>query len=165
MPDRAETHEMPVRAETHESPDRAAMHEIPDRAATRESPAAADETALHEAARQRASVAAASTGAVTRRDLLPDIEEINSSLRSTAMRGPAHRVAEPGDMRRGRGFRLGFGTALLIAAALVLIYANAGGIGAALPPLAGPLDAFAGWVDTLRAGLDAWLRGLLAALG
>ncbi|MCP1168199.1 hypothetical protein NHG85_06605, partial [Limimaricola sp. ASW11-118] len=135
-----------------------------DSEAERETPDALDE-APEDAARQRASMAAASTGAVTRRDLLPDIEEINSSLRSTAMRGPAHRASDLGEVRRGSGFRLGFGTALLIAAALALIYSHAGRIGAALPPLAEPLDAFAGSVDMLRGQLDAWLRGLLAMLG
>ncbi len=119
----------------------------------------------HEAARERASMAAASTGAVTRRDLLPDIEEINSSLRSTAMRGGSPRTVESTDVQRGRGFRLGFGTVLLIAAALALVYAHAGRIGAALPPLDGPLQSYAVAVDGLRGQLDAWLRGLLETLG
>ncbi|WP_432254991.1 zinc-ribbon domain-containing protein [Limimaricola sp. AA108-03] len=119
----------------------------------------------HAAARQRATLAAASTGAVTRRDLLPDIEEINSSLRSTSMRGGPARPVEAEDVQRGRGFRLGFGVALLLAAALALVYSHAERIGMALPPLAPALDAYAGAVDAMRIGLDNWLRGLIDALG
>ncbi len=119
----------------------------------------------HAVARQRATLAAASTGAVTRRDLLPDIEEINSSLRSTSMRGGPARPVEAEDVQRGRGFRLGFGVALLLAAALALVYSHAERIGMALPPLAPALDAYAEAVDAMRIGLDNWLRGLIDALG
>ena len=110
-------------------------------------------------------MAAASTGAVTRRDLLPDIEEINSSLRSTAMRSGPPRSTENPDVQRGRGFRLGFGTVLLIAVGLALIYGHAGRIGAALPPLEGPLESYAMAGDGLRGRLDTWLRGLLDTIG
>ncbi|MGR3465744.1 zinc-ribbon domain-containing protein [Limimaricola sp.] len=120
---------------------------------------------LHAAARERAALAAASTGAVTRRDLLPDIEEINSSLRSESMRGQPGGAADTADSQRGRGFRLGFGVALLLAAALALVYSHAGRLGAALPPLAAPLDGYATAIDGMRIALDSWLQSLIDALG
>ena len=136
-----------------------------DLADTAEAPTPPAPVTAHETARERASMAAASTGAVTRRDLLPDIEEINSSLRSTAMRSGPPRSTENTDVQRGRGFRLGFGTVLLIAVGLALIYGHAGRIGAALPPLEGPLESYAMAVDGLRGRLDTWLRGLLDTIG
>lgn len=118
----------------------------------------------HDAARARAATAAASTGAVTRRDLLPDIEEINSSLRHATPR-PATTGGEVTHSQHGRGFRLGFGIALLLAAAAALIYSHAGRLGAALPPLEPVLSAYAASVDGLRLQLDSWMRDLLEALG
>ena len=88
------------------------------------------------------ATAAASTGAkgeyAPRKDLLPDIEEINSSLR--AQGGLPHRDM-PGDEaraqreERGRGFRWGFSTVMLVFAAILLIYAYAPGIVEAVPAM------------------------------
>ena len=65
-----------------------------------------------------------------RRDLLPDIEEINSTLRATADRSSEERTASDIDTldtapRRRRGARIGFLLVVLIAAIGAAIYSNA----------------------------------------
>lgn len=101
------------------------------------------------------------------RDLLPDIEEINSTLRpeSANLTGTAT-SADPLETRGSRhGFRLGFGLMLLVALVLVALYMFAPRIGTAVPALAGVMEGFVASVDTLRVGLDrlmqqatAWLQ-------
>ena len=60
----------------------------------------------------------------SRRELLPDIEEINSTLRSADERGigEAASAVVPARRRRNSGFRLGFGFTMLIAAMIILAY-------------------------------------------
>ena len=115
-----------------------------------------------------AAAVAAATAAGSRRDLLPDIEEINSSLRSAEERnGDAARLASP-EPRRRRGFRLGFGLVFAVVAAGLLVYLFAGAIGRAVPSLAPALDSYVAWADRMRDWLDAsaqgWLRRLSAML-
>lgn len=102
------------------------------------------------------------------RDLLPDIEEINSTLSpeqgGLTLDEAGHRGS---DLRNGRReFRLGFGLVLLVALLVVLLYMFAPRIGAAVPALAGILEGFVAAIDALRLGLDrlmqqatAWLQG------
>jgi predicted Zn finger-like uncharacterized protein len=97
----------------------------------------------------------------TRRDRLPDIEEINSSLRASPPEGPAARAA-PSDRR---GFRLGFGGVLLIAALLALLYVYAPRIATALPWTAPVLRPYAAAVDAGRLWLDRRMQGLLQSMG
>ena len=100
------------------------------------------------------------TKTAMRRELLPDIEEINSTLRASDM--PA--AAEVGDLpigpaapvRRG-GFLRGFSVALLIGAFLVLCYANAPRIARSLPQADPALSAYVATVDQARYWLDARL--------
>ena len=84
------------------------------------------------------------------RDLLPDIDEINSTLKST--RG---RKAEAGDTRGG--FRSGFFLMLLIAAGLIVTYAQAPAIARAMP---GIEDQLISYVDMANKFRD-WLAGLI----
>ncbi|SDF29943.1 zinc-ribbon domain-containing protein [Limimaricola pyoseonensis] len=134
-------------------------HEAPEAMAARDEVEAPEE----DAARARARAAAASTGAVSRRDLLPDIEEINSTLRGTALKsgGVLRPVQDDGDGSRARGFRLGFAAAMLLATVLALVYAHAGRLAEMMPVLAEPLAAYADWVDTGRVWLDDRLQALL----
>jgi predicted Zn finger-like uncharacterized protein len=105
-----------------------------------------------------------STETDSRRGLLPDIEEINSSLRAsgdaadpnTAV-GPA-RVAK--SERKG-GFARGFSLAVLLAVAFILVYLNAARIGQSVPRAAPALDAYAASVDQARLWLDAKVNGLI----
>ncbi len=98
-----------------------------------------------------------------RRELLPDIEEINSSLRpderaleaAGEVETPA---AEP--VHRGSGFRIGFAAMCLAILALVLVYVFAGTIGQAVPTLDAPLQAYVSWVDIQRVALQTSVETL-----
>jgi len=98
----------------------------------------------------------------SRRGLLPDIEEINSTLRSSASMAPAAaqdsgRPEGEEAPARSSGFMRGFAVALLIGAALVLVYANAPRIAQSLPQADPALSAYVAMVDQARYWLDAQL--------
>jgi predicted Zn finger-like uncharacterized protein len=106
----------------------------------------------------------------SRRDLLPDIDEVNSSLRPASDRRPAeaadHELAGDGDRdllqsRSGSGFRRGFALALMLAAILWAIYSFAPRINAAVPALAPAITQYTNAVDNARAALDEQVRQLL----
>lgn len=97
----------------------------------------------------------------SRRELLPDIEEINSTLRSSSSltTGPEEAEqprGETGPVRRS-SFMRGFSVALLIGAILVLVYANAPRIAQTLPQADPALSAYVATVDQARYWLDAQL--------
>lgn len=104
----------------------------------------------------------------SRRDLLPNIEEINSTLRP----GGEHRSGDGMDYMaeaavRRRGFSAGFFVVLLIAAACTLVYVLAPQITALVPTLAEPLATYVAAVDAARIGLDGalqWATGVLERL-
>lgn len=113
-----------------------------------------------------ATVVPVAPGPAARRDLLPDIEEINSSLRSAEERGgmvEADDILEP---RRRSGFGLGFLLVVLLAMVLVALYVFADAIAAALPAAEGVLDAYVAWADRVRGWLDGiaqdWVRRITA---
>jgi predicted Zn finger-like uncharacterized protein len=92
-----------------------------------------------------------------RRDLLPDIEEINSTLRPDRDRAPPRRAPDPkAPEPASKGFRRGFALMLLLALALLMAYVFAPRLAELVPAAAGPL---AGWVATVDAA-RAWLLGL-----
>ena len=97
----------------------------------------------------------------TRSRLLPDVEEINSTLRTKGELTPKL-VDEPEEepVRRG-GFARGFSLIVLLAAALVLIYVNAGRISEAAPSLAPALQSYVSLVDGARIWLDSKLSGFI----
>lgn len=104
---------------------------------------------------------AAAVAAATRKEMLPDIEEINSTLRSNEERG--EKVApEPEEVEKAekRGFRTGFFGVLLIVLVLVVLYMFAPQIKSAVPALAGTVDAYVSAVDSGRAWLDGLLGGV-----
>ena len=103
----------------------------------------------------------ASGGAGARRDLLPDIEEINSSLTSIGSGEIVDDFAEP--VKRG-GFTRGFAIMLLLAAILVALYVYAPLIGAKVPALAGPLETYVGLVDQARGWVDGMVNLALSKL-
>lgn len=118
---------------------------------------------------KKIAVAAAAV-ADSRRALLPDIEEINSSLRSTSDRRPARAddherpggVSDTGTARnaRQRGFSRGFSITLLIAMILLALYVFAPTIVEAMPGLAPVMEAYVSAVDALRIALDAQVQNL-----
>lgn len=104
----------------------------------------------------------------SRRDLLPDIEEINSTLRggSDTSRTNAANAGAPTSAKRRSGFRLGFGVALLIALAGILAYSYDAEIAEAYPPAAPYLEKFIAssnegrvWLDSQVTSLFIWLNG------
>ncbi len=103
-----------------------------------------------------------------RKDLLPDIEEINSTLRPTDERSPDEEDASDIDTldigpRRRRGARTGFLLILLLSIAGVLVYSNADEV-AEMVPQAGPyVMQFEELVNTGRFWLDDMARNLASA--
>ena len=112
-----------------------------------------------------AGAAAAALG--SRKELLPDIEEINSSLQSNEDRDLAGGDLNPETpviKRKKRGFRRGFTFALLLFVIALLIYVFAPQIAAAVPQADPVLSQYVSWVDGLRAGLDGQVQGFLTWL-
>lgn len=91
-----------------------------------------------------------------RRELLPDIEAINSTLRATSERdGDAAAMDAPETLRQRRtGFRKGFLTATATMTILLLPYILSSQISARLPALAPALDEYSLAIDALRDWLD-----------
>jgi hypothetical protein len=101
----------------------------------------------------------------SRSALLPDIEEINSTLRPGAENrdgddSPAFTEAA----ERRRGFGAGFFVVLLIAAAAFATYVLAPRLAEAVPQLADPLQAYVAAVDAGRLWLDETLQRATGAL-
>jgi len=106
----------------------------------------------------------AETVASSRRELLPDIEEINSSLRSDAERGTGYAEPEVFQAIQRRGFRTGFLSVLLILAPLAALYIFAPQISAKAPAAAAPLNGYVTTVDKGRLWIDSKLRDFLKSL-
>ena len=117
-----------------------------------------------------APAAAAAAASGSRRELLPDIEEINSTLRSTDQPRKSEAseeiAAEPERTARSH-FRRGFTWVLLLVAIAALIYAYSPQIAETAPGLAPALESYVIWVNGLRGWLDAqvlaalhWLDGM-----
>lgn len=101
------------------------------------------------------------------RDLLPDIEEINSTLRpeAGALSGEDGAYNGASAIAGRRGFRSGFATMLVLALVVVAVYVAAPRISAEVPALARLMEGYVATVDALRLGLDrlmqqatAWLQ-------
>ncbi|WP_261496892.1 zinc-ribbon domain-containing protein [Albidovulum sediminis] len=97
----------------------------------------------------------------SRKELLPDIEQIKSTLRSTSDRdGDAASRDAPEYQRRQRAsFRTGFVMAIVMIAALFALYAMAPEIVSAMPGTEGLMAAYVGTVD----GLRLWLQNVTLA--
>lgn len=122
-------------------------------------------------ARLRGAPEPADTEAIdptSRRDLLPDIEEINSSLRSeedddgAAMVGDAY--PEAGTAPRSGGFRRGFLLIVLLAVIAALVYVFAPMISDRVPAAADVLQSYVETVDGVRLWLDGQVRALMLYL-
>ena len=118
---------------------------------------------------KQVSEAAATAAAIgSRRDLLPDIEEINSTLRSTSDRQsgtPADPSPQSDDTPvRRSGFRRGFSLMILLAVILWALYVFAPQIAQAVPQVDPYLSAFVAQVDMGRSWLDGQVVRLLTWL-
>jgi predicted Zn finger-like uncharacterized protein len=102
----------------------------------------------------------------SRRELLPDIEEINSTLRASSE--PRGDTAEAGTGASGdaerRGFRGGFVLIILIAVLMWSAYAMAPRIGAAVPAAESSVQAYVAAVDRARLAVDAALQSASRSL-
>lgn len=102
-----------------------------------------------------------------RRDLLPDVEEINSTLRPSEDQGDAEAAAAASDApaEARSSFRSGFLLVMTIAILGAALYMAAPMLRDAVPALAGYLDAYVDFVDGLRLQLDGLMRSATAAIG
>ena len=111
----------------------------------------------------------------TRREMLPEIEEINSSLRASSEKrtGDAAAVADTMTAAKpGGGFRSGFVLMLVLAIVLVALYIMAPRIAQQIPGASGAMQAYVSGVDHLRLLLDGlmksaigWLHGITGGAG
>ncbi|WP_295313765.1 zinc-ribbon domain-containing protein [Roseobacter sp.] len=108
---------------------------------------------------------AESAAAASRRDLLPDIEEINSTLRSNQDRAPGD-AGQTGqsEVREKRSSRRGFVLTVALFAILALIYVYAPDLSQMIPALEPALTGYTDIVDTWRAWLNEQAEGLLSWL-
>lgn len=102
----------------------------------------------------------------SRSNLLPDIDEINSSLDSQAERssGASEGTKAAQAETQSGGFRTGFRIALVITLIGVLLYVFAPQIAGNVPQLEAPLSAFSGAVDTVRSELDKIVDAIVASI-
>ena len=106
-------------------------------------------------------IAEAEPKAAARRDLLPDIEEINSTLRANADRAreeSAEIDALPDLRPRRSGFRMGFVLVMVAAVALSMTYIMAPRIIGQIPGAAPGLRAYVASVDHGRLWLDGVMK-------
>lgn len=104
----------------------------------------------------------------SRRNLLPDIEELSSTLQpgSTPRRlGDARTTLPPTAQDERTGFRQGLSLVLLIAVLLVGLYALTPMIAHRIPALGEALAGYVALVDSLRLWVSESLRGLAARVG
>lgn len=117
------------------------------------------------------------SGSGSRGDILPDVEEINSTLRSTGDRKAAAATGSTAPApspayRRGRGFRSGFGFTLVVAAVAILAYVNADRI-VEMAPQSKPamviyvtkVNEARYWLDTQMVDVMLWLDEKAIAAG
>lgn len=100
----------------------------------------------------------------SRRGLLPDIEEINSTLRSSddgASANTAVGAVHIDDPVRKRGFSRGFALILIVAVVMALVYVNAGKISDTVPQTETALNGYVSTIDQARLWLDTKLSQYL----
>lgn len=115
-------------------------------------------------------VAASAAAASSRRELLPDIEEINQTLRASSerrsMETPQGRAAvEEEDEAETRGFSRGFRLVIALAIVAVALYVLAPTIAELAPGSTPLLDAYVGQIDTARLWLDGQVGALMQQFG
>ncbi|UOA32636.1 hypothetical protein DSM110093_02438 [Sulfitobacter sp. DSM 110093] len=109
-------------------------------------------------------------GSASRRDLLPDIEEINSTLRHDRTQGqqagptPTAALDSPDKPRKSGGFMRGFTIMIVLAAILAAVYVYAPQIAQSLPQADPYLSSYVAWMDDARIWLDGQLQDLLVWL-
>lgn len=144
-----------------------------------EEQAAADRSAAARArmARMRgqedeAAATDAAAPARARSEMLPDVEEINSTLRGDEDRDtpPTSLIDEDEDETHRGGFRAGFTLVVVLVVVGVAVYALAPQIATAVPDTAPYLESYVDWVNALRLRVNGvvdgainWGRGLIGS--
>lgn len=103
----------------------------------------------------------------TRRDLLPDIEQINSTLRATGgpkVALPPEADDEPAPVAPRRGFRRGFTLALLLVILVLAVYTSAPMLAQKVPALSPALHALVWAIDGYRVWVDRLLTAATASM-
>ena len=100
-----------------------------------------------------------------RRSRLPDVEEINSTLRPGEQSADeASADAMPVAVEGRSSFRSGFMLVLTLAILGAALYVSADALASAVPALAGVLKAYVGFVDSLRLQLDGLMQSATVAI-
>ena len=97
------------------------------------------------------------TAKSTRGALLPDIDEINSTLSTSGAEWPSDSDASKEIAQKGQR-RVGFllGIAIIVAAAALYYFADT--LGDRIPSLQQPLELYQQWINNMRIMLDQWIR-------
>ena len=94
--------------------------------------------------------------AVSRKELLPDVEELNSTLRGEAAQAQTSEGMEAGeDKPAAKSFSRSFSYTLLILALFVALYVMRPMIVSAVPAAAIVLDPYVAFVDSIRLGIES----------
>ncbi|WP_343116558.1 zinc-ribbon domain-containing protein [Ostreiculturibacter nitratireducens] len=106
------------------------------------------------------------TGPAPRAKMLPDIEQINSTLRADAKPDAAALAAAAAELaaKRRIGFRRGFVPVLILASVALVVYLSASRLIATFPSTEPALVAYVSKVDRARFWLDDQMRNLTARL-
>lgn len=112
-----------------------------------------------------AAVAALAASEASRKETLPDIDEISDTLRSNAERGEVVPPSpEEVEETKKTGFRWGFWGILFLILFAVLLYLFSDMIVAAVPALEGPVTQYAGLVDGLRSSINGLAENAVSSL-
>ncbi|PCH70475.1 MAG: thioredoxin [Rhodobacteraceae bacterium] len=118
---------------------------------------------------QPAPAPGAKEGAGSRRDMLPDIEEINSTLRASDGGTSLHTALGPIRVAKAQnnrgGFARGFALIMLLGVILAMVYGNAANISKSVPQAEPALTAYVSAVNQARVWLDAQIGSLLPRPG
>lgn len=95
--------------------------------------------------------------------LLPDIDEINSTLSTSGAEWPSDSDASKKIAQKGQR-RVGFlvGIAIVVAAAALYYFADT--LGNGMPSLQQPLELYQQWINNMRIVLDQWIRKVVDLL-
>lgn len=103
----------------------------------------------------------------SRREMLPEIDEINTTLRASSERrgGEAAAVTDSlSGTRGGSSFRSGFTLMILLALAVVALYVMAPKLAQQIPAAKGALDGYVAAIDAARLWLDGLMRSATGAM-